>query len=156
MKDKIGRIGGIEVMEELRDIVNEIRKNVCYNDEERFVYLNGASEGIMALWRLKRVLKLHDGVELKSRVLRRFTLVEFFREYDKTVYVVDRKRKTVILVDFGFICGKIFLELAESNKDAVKKKIQNWLRIGRCWFMIIDRFGPGILLLLPSDLSDEK
>jgi hypothetical protein len=156
MKDKIGRIGGTDVMEELRDIVNKNRENICHNDEERPAHLNGAPEGIMALWRLKRALELHHGAELKFRVLRRLTLAEFSREYDRTVYAVGRKRKRVTLVDLGFICGKIFPELAESNKEAAKKKIQNWLRIGRRWSMMIDRFGPGILLLLPSDLSDEK
>ena len=77
----------------------------------------------MALWRLKRVLELHDGVELKSRVLRRLTLAEFSREYDRTAYAVGRKRKRVTLMDFTFICGKIFPEVAESNKEAAKKKI---------------------------------
>jgi hypothetical protein len=70
-------------------------------------------------------LEFHDKAELKSRVLKKLTLAEFFREYDKTAYTVDRKRKTVNLINFTFICGKIFPEVAESNKEAAKKKIQN-------------------------------
>ena len=76
----------------------------------------------MALWRLKRVLELYDGVKLKFRVLRRFTLAEFSRKYDRITYIINLK-KTVIFVDLGFIYGKIFREVTKSNKEAVKKKI---------------------------------
>jgi hypothetical protein len=68
-------------------------------------------------------LEFHDGVELKFRVLKRLTLAEFSRKYDRTAYVVGRKRKIVTLVNLIFICGKIFPEVAESNKEAAKKKI---------------------------------
>jgi len=49
IKDKISRIGRIEMMEKLKDIINKNRKNIYYNDEERPAYLNNAFKNIVAL-----------------------------------------------------------------------------------------------------------
>jgi hypothetical protein len=73
----------------------------------------------------KKILKFHDKAELKSRVLKKLTLTEFSREYNKIIYIIDRKRKKITLINFNFIYRKIFPELTESNKEAAKKKIQN-------------------------------
>lgn len=46
----------------------------------------------------------------------------------------------------------------DSNDDAKRRsaKIQMWRKSGKKWAQIIQRFGYGILLLLPSSLSDEE
>ncbi|KAK9799165.1 hypothetical protein SCARD494_02346 [Seiridium cardinale] len=44
------------------------------------------------------------------------------------------------------------------NGDDAKRKIakvQMWRKIGKKWAQMIQRFGCGILLLLPTSLSDE-
>lgn len=42
------------------------------------------------------------------------------------------------------------------NRKAASRKILNWKANGRPWSELVKRFGLGILLLLPTDLSDEK
>ena len=46
----------------------------------------------------------------------------------------------------------------ENSDDATRKiaKIQAWRKSGKKWAQFIRRFGYGILLLLPSSLSDEE
>jgi uncharacterized protein YukE len=52
-------------------------------------------------------------------------------------------------------------ELADRAETAAKRKaagqkLQNWRANGKPWSALINRFGWGMLLLLPKDLSDEK
>lgn len=42
------------------------------------------------------------------------------------------------------------------NRKAASRRILNWKVNGRPWSELVKRFGLGILLLLPTDLSDEK
>jgi hypothetical protein len=42
------------------------------------------------------------------------------------------------------------------NRKAASRRILNWKANGRPWSELVKRFGLGILLLLPTDLSDEK
>jgi hypothetical protein len=42
------------------------------------------------------------------------------------------------------------------NGKAASRKILNWKANGRPWSELVKRFGLGILLLLPTNLSDEK
>jgi hypothetical protein len=45
------------------------------------------------------------------------------------------------------------------NGDDIKRriaKVQMWRKSGKKWAQVIQRFGYGILLLLPSDLADEE
>lgn len=44
----------------------------------------------------------------------------------------------------------------ERHRKAAMKKIQDWRRNGKPWSAMIRRFGTGVLLLLPKNLSDEK
>lgn len=46
----------------------------------------------------------------------------------------------------------------DNGEDAKRRtaKIQMWRKSGKKWAQIIQRFGYGILLLLPSSLSDEE
>jgi hypothetical protein len=51
------------------------------------------------------------------------------------------------------------LGYAPGQNDDIKRriaKIQMWRKSGRKWAYIIQRFGYGILLLLPPSLSDEE
>ena len=42
------------------------------------------------------------------------------------------------------------------QRDQAAKKVHDWRRNGRPWSAMIQRFGDGVLLLLPKSLSDEK
>ena len=42
------------------------------------------------------------------------------------------------------------------QRDQAAKKVHDWRRNGKPWFAMIQRFGKGVLLLLPRNLSDEK
>ena len=44
----------------------------------------------------------------------------------------------------------------QRQRAAAVKRVQDWRRNGRPWSAMIQRFGEGILLLLPNNLSDEK
>ena len=44
----------------------------------------------------------------------------------------------------------------ERHRKAAMKKIQDWRRNGKPWSAMIRRFGTGVLLLLPKNLSDEN
>jgi len=55
--------------------------------------------------------------------------------------------------------GEVLLARPLDNGDDAKRrnaKIQMWRKSGKKWAQIIQRFGYGILLLLPSSLSDEE
>jgi hypothetical protein len=41
-------------------------------------------------------------------------------------------------------------------RQAAKRAIRNWTAKGKPWSKLVTRFGWGILLLVPEDLSDEK
>jgi hypothetical protein len=43
----------------------------------------------------------------------------------------------------------------ELQRKSAVQKIQNWRKCGKPWSMLIKRFGQGILLMLPKDISDE-
>ena len=41
------------------------------------------------------------------------------------------------------------------TRYAARRKIQNWRATGKPWANIITRFGKGMLLLIPNEVSDE-
>ena len=57
------------------------------------------------------------------------------------------------IVTAGGVAGRVH---EERHRKAAIKKIQDWRRNGKPWSVIIRRFGIGVLLLLPKNLSDEK
>jgi hypothetical protein len=44
----------------------------------------------------------------------------------------------------------------ELTRGAATRKIQNWRKTGKLWGHLIARFGKGILLLMPKEISDEE
>ena len=47
-------------------------------------------------------------------------------------------------------------EAKEEREKPLAKKVKNWRANGRPWSMLVKRFDWGILLLLPTDFSDQK
>lgn len=54
--------------------------------------------------------------------------------------------------------GQALSSSLSDGDDSKRKiaKIQMWRKCGRKWAQVIQRFGYGILLLLPTSLSDEE
>ena len=52
--------------------------------------------------------------------------------------------------------GKFGQMQQERQRAAALKRVQDWRRNGKPWSVMIQRFGEGILLLLPQSLSNEK
>ena len=44
----------------------------------------------------------------------------------------------------------------ELTRRAATRKVQNWRKAGKLWAHLIARFGKGILLLMPKEISDEE
>jgi hypothetical protein len=44
----------------------------------------------------------------------------------------------------------------ELTRKAATRKIQNWRKTGKLWAHLMARFGKGILLLMPKEISDEE
>lgn len=80
---------------------------------------------------------------LKSRVLNRIVDLMF----PNTVYTDDDR--VTAECSFAQIQHK-------RRRAAAVKKVQDWRRNGKPWSAMVQRFGEGVLLLLPKSLSDEK
>ena len=52
--------------------------------------------------------------------------------------------------------GRVKRAKKEKNRNTASKRLTNWKASGKPWSQLIARFGLGILLLLPTDLSNEK
>ena len=80
---------------------------------------------------------------LSSQVLNRVANLMFLN----TAHVKES------IVTAGGAAGRVH---EERHRKAAMKKIQDWRRNGKPWSAMIRRFGTGVLLLLPKNLSDEK
>jgi hypothetical protein len=52
--------------------------------------------------------------------------------------------------------GEHISQEKEEKQHAAKAKFEQWIRLGEPWARLVQRFGYGILLLVPHDLSNEK
>lgn len=84
-----------------------------------------------------------QGFGMKSRVLNRIVDLMF----PKTAYADEG----TVAAEGSF--GQI---QRRRQRAAVVKKVQDWRRNAKPWFAMVQRFGEGILLLLPKTLSEEK
>ena len=44
----------------------------------------------------------------------------------------------------------------QQARETVNQQVEDWRRNGKPWSELIKRFGYGILLLLPSEMTDER
>lgn len=118
--------------------------------------------------------------EQNSRIKKRIALAHFYHAYtlaqdhpETFLTWCDDQRvlsgsilpkggnKSVVqhrFADLIFTRGVPSANAAENCDDAKRKiaKIQMWRKSGKKWAMLIQRFGCGILLLLPHSFSDEE
>lgn len=73
-------------------------------------------------------------------------------------HIVDLMYPDLVLSDENHESEKARAKQAEkvSKRAAASQKIKNWRANGKPWAALIKRFGWGILLLLPTDLVDQK
>ncbi len=64
-------------------------------------------------------------------------------------------RKSVYDTFVDFLLPELRKEQTDTREKA-KTRFDNWIQHGKRWVKLIDRFGSGILLLIPQDLTDDK
>ncbi len=201
MLQTIDRIGGIQVLEGLRDTIGELNVR-AQKDRQSFnercgqgipKHLAGQPDSMRQLWLLKEELNLTEKNERIYRLRKRLTLAEFSYAYDSCAlqYMENmsspqrprsrpgqRVSKTLMgrearnaqhkraamdhFVDLLFPgslpSGKTKRATRKGGtvtRYAAARKIQNWRTTGLPWANIITRFGKGMLLLIPDEVSDE-
>jgi hypothetical protein len=64
-------------------------------------------------------------------------------------------RKSVYDIFIDFLLPELLQENTETSEKA-KTRFDNWLQHGKRWAKLIERFGSGILLLIPQDPTNDK
>jgi hypothetical protein len=200
MLQTIDRIGGIEVLEGLRDTIAALNVR-AQQDRESFnkrcsqtipKHLTDQPDSMRKLWLLKEELDLTKANEQIYRLRKRLTLAEFSHAYDAcTLRYMEMKsspqhpqsrpgqqvpktltgrearnsqHKRAAMDHFVNLLFPGALPSSKTKKAARKggtvtryaatRKIQNWRATGQPWANIITRFGKGMLLLIPDEVSD--
>lgn len=200
MLQTIDRIGGIQVLEGLKDTIAELTVR-AQQDGQNFneqcsqsipKHLTDQPESMRKLWLLKEELILTEANEQIYRLRKRLTLAEFSHAYDAcALRYMDVKsnpqrprsrpgqrapkmstgrdarnsqHKRAAMDHFVNILFPSALPSSKAKRAARKggmvtryaaaRKIQNWRATGQPWANIITRFGKGMLLLIPDEVSD--
>ncbi|KAF2180289.1 hypothetical protein K469DRAFT_796570 [Zopfia rhizophila CBS 207.26] len=200
MLQTIDRIGGVQVLEGLRDTIAELNVR-ARQDRQNFnercsrsipKHLTDQPESMRKLWLLKEELLLTETSEQIYRLRKRLTLAEFSHAYDAcALRYMDMKsspqrprsrpgqrplktatnrearnsqHKRAAMDHFVNVLFPGALPSSKTKRAARKggmvtryagaRKIQNWRATGQPWANIITRFGKGILLLIPDEVSD--
>jgi hypothetical protein len=195
---KIGRIGSLDVLEDLKRTIKDLRTSGCplpKADQQPIPnHLEDQPFYTQRLWLLKEQLELVELNEQIFRLHKRLALAEFFNIYVAAQIDIrilfregkvnvpkqrtrkrGRKRDANSLEAGNSHCNRMvlnrFIDLLFPNAiDSSKKgptergwtrraagqKIRNWRKAGKPWAHMVKRFGKGILLLLPQDLTDAE
>jgi hypothetical protein len=199
--EKIDRIGEIDVLEGLRDMISDLRTGA---DRDRLCFYKGQiipnrledqPASTQKLWLLKEELNLNELDKKIHRFRKRLSLVEFFNTYDDCALQYAETKRTAAteqvakkprrgrnvkanpgarnshggrsvqshFVDILFpnttASGKgerVGRKKGELTRRAATRKMQNWRKTGEPWACLVARFGKGILLLMPKEISDEE
>lgn len=68
---------------------------------------------------------------------------------------VNAPRRSVYDIFVDFLLPELLKEDIETREKA-KTRFDNWIQYGKRWAKLIERFGSGILLLIPQDLTNDR
>jgi hypothetical protein len=93
--------------------------------------------------------KLRRGYDVKTNLGARNS----YRDRSVLSHFVDLLFPNTIVSGKGERVGQ---KKGKLTRRAATRKIQNWRKTGKPWAHLIARFGKGILLLMPKEISDEE
>ena len=64
-------------------------------------------------------------------------------------------RRSVYDIFVEFLLLELLTEDTDTRAKA-KTRFDNWIQHGKRWAKLVERFGTGILLLIPQDLTNDK
>jgi hypothetical protein len=77
------------------------------------------------------------------------------RNQGRNLDAANTPRKSVYDIFVDFLLPELLKEDGDTREEA-KTRFDNWIQHGKRWAKLVERFGSGILLLIPQDLSNEK
>jgi hypothetical protein len=77
------------------------------------------------------------------------------RNRGRNLDAANTPRKSVYDIFVDFLLPELLKEDGDTREEA-KTRFDNWIQHGKWWAKLVERFGSGILLLIPQDLSNEK
>jgi hypothetical protein len=201
---KLGLIGGIEVIRDLRQTLFRLRS---YSSQDLLIpscmtstpYISALFDTPLSLQTAQILSMLRNELEITEigeqlyRFRKRLAQSRFFEFYEvaqkhpepflqATSQTTEGPSRNVMSKQASRLKSRVlnrivdlmFPDTAYTDEDTVTaegsfgqmqrqrqraaavKRVQDWRRNGKPWSAMIQRFGEGILLLLPKCLSDEK
>jgi hypothetical protein len=77
------------------------------------------------------------------------------RNRGRNMEAVNAPRRSVYDIFVDFLLPELLKEDIETREKA-KTRFDNWIQYGKRWAKLIERFGSGILLLIPQDLTNDR
>ena len=194
--EKIGRIGSVEVLKDLRHTISRCRAIVGPQSPIRTYDENEPPPGIhfsktndmcisLSPYSVRYLRKASEPIALGQQLCilrRRITWSDFYNKYfsyspanpplyrssndtapgEERIRSLSTERPQPDRLPKNaksFIVNELFPWLAplgDGERKAAEIKLDDWKRRGKTLAKMVNQFGKGILLLLPSDLPDSK
>jgi hypothetical protein len=77
------------------------------------------------------------------------------RNQGRNLDAAHAPRKSVYDIFVDSLLPELLKEDTDTREKA-KTRFDNWIQHGKRWAKLIERFGSGILLLIPPDLTNDK
>jgi hypothetical protein len=77
------------------------------------------------------------------------------RNRRRNLNAANTPRKSVYDIFVDFLLPELLKKDGDTHEEA-KRRFDNWIQHGKRWAKLVERFGSGILLLIPQDLSNDK
>ncbi len=95
------------------------------------------------------------GFYLQEKTARKAVNKRLKRNRGHNLDAAKTPRKSVYDIFVDLLLPEVLKEDGGTREEA-KTRFVNWIQHGKRWAKLAERFGSGILLLIPHDLTNEK